>query len=140
MLLLDTNVISEIRKVHDKRTDPKFAGWARKLRWADLYLSTITIYEIELGIGRLAEYDLTQSLILRGWFEHQVLKKFETRILPVTTEIAIRAAQLQRSRTRQTEDTLIAATALLYGLKLVTRNIEDFRDTDVSLLNPWNLQ
>jgi toxin FitB len=137
MLLLDTNVISELRKVRHKRTDPNFAAWARDLHWADLYLSAITIYEIELGISHLVEYDKPQSSILRGWFEKHVLERFEHRILPVTTEIALHAAKLQRSRTRATEDTLIAATAQINSMKLATRNIQDFNDAGIEIINPW---
>ncbi len=136
MLLLDTNVISELRKVRHKRTDPLFSAWAKTLHWADLFLSSITLYEIELGITRLEEYDHAQSAVLRTW-QNAVLEKFEHRILPITTEVALHAGRLQRSRTRATEDTLIAATAHINGMKLVTRNTQDFHDAGVDIINPW---
>ena len=138
MLLLDTNVISELRKVHDGRTDPRFIAWAKALDWSDLYLSVITLYELELGVGRLEEYDTVQGKILRTWLGESVLKRFESRILPVNEAIATRSAQLQIPRTRQVEDTLIAATAYVHNLTVVTRNVDDFRDTGVRVINPWD--
>jgi predicted nucleic acid-binding protein len=137
MLLLDTNVVSELRKVTHGRTDPGFMAWAQNLRWSDLFLSTITIYELEVGISRLEEYDHVQALKLRTWFQDKVLNRFEQRILPVDTSIAIRSGQLQLQRTRQVEDTLIAATAQLHRMTLVTRNVQDFDDTGTQLFNPW---
>ena len=139
MFLLDTNVISELRKAHHKRTDPVFRAWAKDLQWEELYLSVITLYELEVGISRLAEYDSAQSAILRVWLDKSVVGKFEHRILPVTQEIALLAGKLQRSRSRSPEDTLIAATALINGMRLVTRNIADFQDANVHIINPWQL-
>jgi predicted nucleic acid-binding protein len=138
MFLLDTNVISELRKVRHGRTDPRFIAWSGHLRWSELFLSTITIYELEAGISRLEEYDHLQALALRAWFRDKVLNRFEQRILPVDVPIAIRSGRLQLQRTRQVEDTLIAATAQLHRLTLVTRNLQDFDDTGTQLLNPWN--
>lgn len=137
MLLLDTNVISELRKVTHGRTDPSFMAWAQNLRWSELFLSAITIYELKVGISRLQEYDHVQALKLRTWFQDKVLTRFEQRILPVDTSIAIRSGQLQLQRTRQVEDTLIAATAQLHRMTLVTRNVQDFDDTGTQLFNPW---
>jgi len=138
MLLLDTNVISELRKVGHGRTHPNFIAWSKNLNWSDLFLSSITLYELELGVCRLEEYDHAQAKHLRFWLEEKVLPQFEQRILPVDTVIAVRSAQLQRTRTHQTEDTLIAATALLHRMTLVTRNVQDFQDTGVKIINPWD--
>jgi predicted nucleic acid-binding protein len=137
MLLLDTNVISELRKVTHGRTDPRFVAWSNDLRWSDLFLSAITIYELEVGISRLEEYDRLQALKLRTWFQEKVLARFEQRILVVDTAIALRSGQLQLQRTRQVEDTLIAATAQIHRMTLVTRNTQDFDDTGTQLFNPW---
>jgi hypothetical protein len=139
MLLLDTNVISELRKVRDGRTNPLFIAWAKTLDWSDLYLSVITLYELELGVGRLEEYDTVQGKILRTWLGKSVLKRFESRILPVNEAVATRSAQLQIPRTRQVEDTLIAATAYVYNLPVVTRNVSDFEGTGVRIINPWEI-
>jgi len=139
MLLLDTNVISELRKVRDGRTNPLFIAWAKTLDWSDLYLSVITLYELELGVGRLEEYDTVQGKILRTWLGESVLKGFESRILPVNEAVATRSAQLQIPRTRQVEDTLIAATAYVYNLRVVTRNVSDFEGTGVRIINPWEI-
>jgi predicted nucleic acid-binding protein len=139
MLLLDTNVISELRKVRDGRTNPLFIAWAKTLDWSDLYLSVITLYELELGVGRLEEYDTVQGKILRTWLGESVLKRFESRILPVNEAVATRSAQLQIPRTRQVEDTLIAATAYVYNLRVVTRNVSDFEGTGVRIINPWEI-
>jgi hypothetical protein len=139
MLLLDTNVISELRKVRDGRTNPLFIAWAKTLDWSDLYLSVITLYELELGVGRLEEYDTVQGKILRTWLGKSVLKRFESRILPVNEAVATRSAQLQIPRTRQVEDTLIAATAYVYNLPVVTRYVSDFEGTGVRIINPWEI-
>jgi hypothetical protein len=139
MLLLDTNVISELRKVRGGRTDPHFIAWATTLDWSDIYLSVITLYELELGVGRLEEYDTVQGKVLRTWLRDSVLKNFESRILPVNDAIATRSAVLQIPRMRQVEDTLIAATAFVHNLPVVTRNVNDFEGTGVRVINPWEI-
>lgn len=138
MLLLDTNVISELRKVNYSRTDAKFIAWSRTLHWSDLFLSAITVYELELGVCRLEAFDHEQAKQLRFWLEGKILPQFEQRILPVDTAIARRSAQLQRDRTRQVEDTLIASTAYLHRMTLVTRNVDHFQGTGVKIINPWD--
>jgi predicted nucleic acid-binding protein len=137
VILLDTNVISELRKVRLGRTDPTFVAWASGLQWSDLYLSVITIYELQLGIASLDRYDHAQSIHLRAWLEDKVLSRFDSRILPVTTAIATRSAYLEASRTRGVEDALIASTAYLHGMSVATRNVNDFEDTGIKVINPW---
>jgi predicted nucleic acid-binding protein len=138
MLLLDTNVVSELRKVSHGRTDANFIAWSKGLRWADLFVSAITVYELEIGVSRLETYDSVQGTALRAWLHGKMLPRFESRILPVDREIALRSAHLQLSRTRQVEDTLIAATASFHHMPVVTRNVGDFDDTGVTVINPWD--
>jgi predicted nucleic acid-binding protein len=140
MLLLDTNVISELRKAGHGRTDANFIAWSKGLQWSDLFLSSITIYELEVGVCRLEESDHAQAKILRSWLEEKVLTQFEERILPVDTEVAVLSARMQRSRTRAVEDTLIAATAQIHHMTLVTRNVSHFDGMGAKIINPWDKQ
>jgi toxin FitB len=135
MYLLDTNVLSELRR--RDRTNPAFAAWADAVHPADLFLSAITILEIEAGTLMLQRRDQAQGAMLRAWIDDRVLPTFETRILPVDTAVALRCARLHVPDPRSERDALIAATALVHRLKLVTRNTADFAPMEVDLLNPW---
>lgn len=137
MYLLDTNLVSELRKARTGRADPGVVAWAAGVRGGDQYLSVITVLELELGVRLRERRDPSQGGILRAWFEKQVLGGFAERILPVDTDIARRCAGLHVPNRRPDRDALIAATALLYGLTLVTRNVRDFADTGVALHDPW---
>ena len=137
MHLLDTNVVSELRKVGKGRIDANFAAWARTLRWSDLFLSAITIQELEIGVVRLADYDKPQAAVLRQWLHEQVLKKFDQRILPVTAEVALQSATFLVPRMSTLEDALIAATARVHRLTVVTRNVSHFKDCGIKVINPW---
>jgi predicted nucleic acid-binding protein len=137
VFLLDTNVISELRKVRRRETDRTFVAWAETLNWSDLYLSAISIGEMEQGILRLEQYDSAQATVLRHWLTGQVLQQFSSRILPVDEFIAQRSAYLQVKRKRDLEDTLISATAYTHGFMVVTRNVADFDDAGVRVINPW---
>jgi predicted nucleic acid-binding protein len=139
-MLLDTNVVSELRKAAHPRTAPAFAAWAATLQWSELYISVITLYELEIGVARLEAYDAQQGAVLRGWLRAQVLPRFEGHILVVDQAVAARAAELQLSRTRQVEDTLIAATAYVHRMEVVARNVADFEDTGVPIINPWKVR
>ncbi len=135
MFLLDTNALSELRR--RDRTDPKVAEWADDIHPSDLFLSVITILEIEAGTLLLERRDKAQGAVLRAWIDKKVLPTFEGRILPVDTAIALRCARLHVPNPRAERDALIAATALVHNLKLVTRNVADFAPMGVDLLNPW---
>ena len=135
MYLLDTNVVSELRR--GTRTDPQVAAWARGLDPAGLFLSSITILEIETGILLMEHRDSAQGALLRGWMEHRVLPAFESRILPIDTAVAQRCAKLHVPDPRAERDALIAATALVHRLKVVTRNIKDFQPMGIDPINPW---
>jgi len=136
-LLLDTNVISELRKVKAGRADPQVAQWAAGVQTSRLYLSVITVQELELGILLRERQDAQQGAILRAWFEDQVLPTFAGRILPVTLAVARQCAVLNVPDPKPERDGLIAATALVHNLVMVTRNTKDFQGTGVQLLDPW---
>ena len=137
MYLLDTNVVSELRKVRTGKADQNVAKWAENVETALLHLSVIVVLELELGVVQLGRRDPTQGAMLRAWFETQVLPAFEGRILPVDLAVARQCARLHSPGPRAERDALIAATALIHGLTVVTRNIVDFEPTGVILLNPW---
>lgn len=137
MFLLDTNVVSELRKIGDGKADNRVTGWASAHNVGVFYLSAVTILELELGILLLERKDANQGARLRSWFERQVLPEFASRILPVDTAVALRCARLHVPDPRSERDALIAATALVHGFTIVTRNRRDFEPTDVPILNPW---
>ena len=138
MFLLDTNVISQLRR--PDKADRNVAAWANARPAANFFLSAISILEIELGALLIARKDAAQGAALRAWINHQILARFEGRILAVDTAVAQRCAQLHVPDPRAERDALIAATALVHGLTVVTRNVADFRSTGVVLINPWEAQ
>ena len=135
MFLLDTNVISELRR--PERANRNVATWAGSIPFASFFLSTISILEIEIGARRLARKDPAQGVVFRAWIDGQVLTRFEGRILPVDIGVAQRCARLHIPDPRSERDALIAATALVHGLTMVTRNPAHFASAGVALLNPW---
>ena len=136
MFLLDTNVISELRR--PERANRNVAAWAGSIPFASFFLSTISILEIEIGALRLARKDPAQGAVFRAWIDGQVLTRFEGRILPVDIGVAQRCARLHVPDPRSERDALIAATALVHSLTVVTRHTADFELVGVALLNPWN--
>jgi predicted nucleic acid-binding protein len=139
MFLLDTNVISELRKIRLGRADNNVAQWADSVDAVDLYLSAITVQELELGVLLIERRDPPQGAIFRSWFESHVLPAFAGRILPVDTAVAQRCAALHVPDPRPAMDSLIAATALVHGMTLVTRNVVDFQSSGVTIINPWDI-
>lgn len=135
MFLLDTNVVSELRR--PQRADTNVRAWATSTP-AELYaISVVTVLELERGTLLLERRDTAQGAIMRRWLEHEILTPFVNRILPIDTTIARRCANLHIPDPRPERDALIAATALTHGLTVVTRNTADFEPMGVSLLNPW---
>ncbi|WP_340608270.1 type II toxin-antitoxin system VapC family toxin [Xenorhabdus bharatensis] len=137
MYVLDTNVVSELRKIRAGKADPNVAAWAEKVDATDLFVSAITIMELELGILLIERKDATQGAILRAWLEQHVLPEFFERTLPVDTAVAQRCARLHVPDRCSERDALIAATALVHGMTIVTRNVADFQASGVTILNPW---
>lgn len=137
MYLLDTTVLSELRKRRSGKIDPAVEAWAGSVDQVELYLSVITLMEVELGIGLLERRDTRQAGVLRLWLHEKVMPAFAGRILPVDTAIALRFARLRVPDTKSERDAWIAAKGLVHGLTIVTRNVEAFAGTDVTLLNPW---
>ncbi|MBU2738644.1 type II toxin-antitoxin system VapC family toxin [Acidithiobacillus sp. ATCC 19703] len=137
MLVLDTNVISELRKVRLGKADKHVAAWAESVDATDLFVSAITIMELELGVLSIERKDATQGALLRAWLEQHVLPEFSGRTLPVDTAVAQCCARLHVPDKRGERDALIAATALVHGMTIVTRNVADFKSTGVPLINPW---
>ena len=136
MFLLDTNVISELRRAD--KADRNVLAWASAVPAASFFLSAISILEIELGARRIQRKDAAQGAVLRAWIDDQVLARFKGRILAVDLAVAQRCAELHVPNPRAERDALIAATALVHGLTVVTRNAGDFEPTGVPLLNPWD--
>jgi toxin FitB len=137
MYVLDTNVVSELRKIRVGKADIHVAAWADSVDAADLYVSVITIQEIEMGILLLERREPQQGIIFRNWFNDQVLPVFTNRILSVDKVVALRSARLNVPNPRPVRDGLIAATALVHGMTVVTRNVADFESTGAAILNPW---
>jgi predicted nucleic acid-binding protein len=138
MFLLDTNVISELRKAGDGKADANVIAWLSSVDAVSLYVSAITIMEIELGILRIERRDATQGARLRAWMTHHILPEFLDRTLPVDVAVALRCASLHVPDPRGERDALIAATALVHGMTVVTRNVADLEATRVLVLNPWD--
>ena len=137
MYILDTNVISELRRAGQGKADENVVRWASSVETASLYVSVISILEIETGILQIERRDPDQANRLRNWFEGHVLQAFENRILPINEAVARQCAQLHVPDPKPERDSLIAATALTHGMTVVTRNIRDFDRTGAAVLDPW---
>lgn len=138
MFLLDTNVVSELRKAKAGKANVNVVAWAGSVPFGSLFISAITLLELETGVLQVERRDAAQGAILRSWLSRHVLPAFHDRILPVDVAVAQRCARLHVPDPRAERDALIAATALVHGMTVVTRNTGDFQPTGVSLLNPWN--
>jgi len=137
MYILDTNVVSELRKAKTNKIDPQVMKWAESVSAEQLYLSSITLLELEAGVLGLERKDEAQGEILRQWLEEHVIPAFSGRILAFDESTARQCAKLHVPNRRSDRDAMIAATALVHGMTVVTRNIKDFQSMGVSLINPW---
>jgi predicted nucleic acid-binding protein len=135
--LLDTNVISELRKAKTGRADRHVVSWANAVPSESMFLSVITVLELELGTLLMEGRDVSKGAMLRSWMVDHVLPAFAGRILPVDGPVAQRCAALHVPDPRPYRNALIAATALVHGMTVATRNLSDFEPTGVALLNPW---
>jgi len=137
MMILDTNVVSELRKVGDGRAHPGVQAWFARRDAAQFYISAITVMEIEIGILRIERKDTVKGEALRQWMQTRILPAFDQRILPIDAAVALQCARLHIPDPRSERDALIAATALEHAMTVVTRNVKDFEPTGVKLINPW---
>jgi hypothetical protein len=137
MYLLDTNVVSELREPRSRPADRSVLRWARGVPAHSLYLSVVSILELQLGMLQVERRDPIQAEVLRAWIEGKILPGFAGKVLPIDTEIAQRCAALHVPDTRSERDAYIAATALVHNMTVVTRNTADFVPTGVPTLNPW---
>lgn len=138
MFLLDTNVVSELRKAKAGKADANVTAWAGGVPYGSLFISAITVLELEMGVLLVERRDAAQGATLREWLDKHVLPAFHDRILPIDVAVAQRCARLHVPDPRAERDALIAATALVHGMTVVTRNVADFQAIGVPLLNPWD--
>ena len=137
MYLLDTNVVSELRKAGDGKADRNVTAWLSRSDASSFYLSAITLMELEIGVLRVERRDPAQGARLRAWLDLRVIPEFAERTLPIDAAVALSCARLHVPDPRSDRDALIAATALVYRMSLVTRNTADFAGTGARLIDPW---
>ena len=137
MFLVDTDVLSALRRPHV--ADPAVVAWSAETDGEDMYISAMTVFELELGVRRCERKDAIQGEILRTWLSRNLLPKFQDRILPMDAAVAQRCAALHIPDPRPQRDGFIAATALVHGLIVVTRNVRDYTPMGVRFFNPWEI-
>lgn len=138
MYLLDTNVVSEQRKAATNRADANVISWAARVVVPMLFISSVTVLELQIGVLQIERRNASQGALLRKWLEGQVLKAFEGQILSFDTAAARRCSVLHAPNRRADRNAVIAAIALVHGMHVVTRNTADFKATGVELINPWD--
>ncbi|ANL31800.1 toxin-antitoxin system toxin protein FitB (plasmid) [Rhizobium phaseoli] len=139
MLLLDTNVVSELRKVASGRADPNVVVWNETVDPAETFISSVVLHELEIGVRLVEHNDVAAGKVLRNWLENIVLTAFSGRILPLDEGAAVQAARWHVPNPKPINDAYIAATAFTRRMTLVTRNIKDFEGMGVALVNPWDV-
>jgi predicted nucleic acid-binding protein len=138
MYVLDTNIVSELRRVRSGKANPGVAEWVTGVPSAQLFVSAITIHELEHGVLLVERSDRTQGAVLRAWLDHSVAAAFTDRVLAVDEGVARRAASLHVPDPAPIRDAFIGGTALVHGMTVVTRNVTDFqRFGGLDVLNPW---
>jgi toxin FitB len=139
MYLIDTNIVSALRRRPAPIADQPAHTWASTVQPNDLYISVITLMEIEHGILQLARKDTRQASVLRQWLEQRVKPAFEGRILVIDEAAALHCAALHSPNPKPERDAWIAATAIAHSLTVVSRNAKDFQQMNVGLVNPWGI-
>ena len=137
MFLLDTSVVSELRKLGDGRANARVAAWVSGRDAESFFISALTLMELEIGILRIERRDISQGEQLRTWMDRHVLPEFRERTLPIDAAVARKCARLQVPDPRAERDALIAATAIVHGFAVVTGNVADFATTGAQVIDPW---
>lgn len=141
MILLDTNILSELRKVQKGQGDKNVATWAKTLDLSKVYLSSVVVGEIYQGILlKKHNQDVEQAMLLQKWFDEWVLIEFKNRILHIDDKTAMVWAELQIPNPRSVNDSYIASTAIAHNLMIATRNVKDFANMPVQLINPFEFK
>jgi len=137
MYLLDTNVVSELRKTSSGRIDANVLHWSQSVPPALCHISAMSILELEIGVRQMERRDVRQAEPLRRWLDGTVLPFFRDRILPVDLAVVLRLAEMSVPNRQPERDGLIGATAHVHNMVLVTRNVADFEEAGLRILNPW---
>jgi predicted nucleic acid-binding protein len=137
MYVLDTNVVSELRKARDDNADRNVTAWAIVVLPSTLFLSVISILELQRDTLLIERRDPARGEMLQAWLSNHVPPAFDGRVLPIDTAVAHRCASLHVPDPRPERDALIAATALVHGMTIVTRNVADFAAMCSRIINPW---
>ncbi|GAA0581879.1 type II toxin-antitoxin system VapC family toxin [Caenispirillum bisanense] len=135
MYLLDTNIVSDLRR--PERANDGVLRWVGSTDVDSMYVSALTLMEIHIGVLRAERRDAAAGRVLRQWLDERVVPSFAGRVLAIDGPVALLCARLHVPDARPERDALIAATALVHGFTVVTRNTGDFAATAVPLLNPW---
>jgi predicted nucleic acid-binding protein len=139
VFVLDTDVVAELRKIRSGKADPGVGRWAEGQPSGLLFVSAVSVGELEHGVLLAERADAAAGAVLRRWLEDSVTAAFATRVLPVDEIVARRAAALQVPDPAPLRDALIGATALIHGMAVVTRNARDFARFDgLDVVNPWS--
>jgi toxin FitB len=139
MFLLDTNVLSETRKLAKGIGSDQVKEWFTAQQSQDLYISVISLFEIERGILLLQRRDKPQAAILQKWFAQKLKPEFKSQTLGIDERIASECAALHVPDPKPYMDALIAATARVHDFTLITRNTKDFEPMGARCINPWVL-
>jgi predicted nucleic acid-binding protein len=137
MYLLDTNVVSELRKSADGRINKGVQSWAEAIFPELMFISAITVLELEIGVLQIERRNKKQGAVLRRWLNQNVLPAFSDRVLPVDLAVAQRCASLHVPNPKSERDAMIAASAFESRMTIVTRNVSDFSQSGVKVFDPW---